>query len=185
MGILALLLVLLMIPLTFVLIVYNNLINDRNMADKAFSSIDVMLKRRWDLIPNLVAAVKGYLQHESEVLQRVTRLRSGAIEAKSDAQRLPLESELTGALLQLRGVVERYPELKASENMLYLQRSLAECEEQISAARRAYNAAILQYNNRIQIFPNNLVAGWFGFRPREFFQIPNPEREVPRISRFD
>lgn len=183
MGIFCPLVVLVMIPLIFVLIVYNNLINDRNLADKAFSSIDVMLKRRWDLIPNLVSTVKGYLQHESEVLQRVTELRTRAIEAQIDARRLPLEAELTGALFQLRGVVEQYPQLKASENMLYLQRSLTECEEQISAARRAFNAAILQYNNRLQIFPNNLVARWFGFQTREFFGIPDDQRQVPKISR--
>ncbi len=168
-------------PLMFVLFIYNSLISDQNLADSAFSTVDVMLKKRWDLIPNLVAAVKGYLQHESEVLQQVAQLRSEAMAAKSASGRMAIEDELTGALGRLRGLVENYPDLKASQNMLHLQRALTECEEQISAARRTFNAAILQYNNRVEVFPHLLVARLFGFRRRDFFGIESSEREAPAI----
>jgi LemA protein len=181
-GLLCALAGLLFVPLLFVLVVYNSLIGDRNMADNAFSTIDVMLKKRWDLIPNLVAMVKGYMQHESETLQRVSELRSAAMSATDDAQRFAAESELTSALGQLRVVVEKYPDLKANENMLHLQRSLTECEEQISAARRSFNAAILQFNNRVEMFPHNLVAQWFGFQRRAFFEIETSERQAPSVA---
>lgn len=170
------------LPLLFVLFTYNGLVSDRNLADSAFSTVDVMLKRRWELIPNLVAAVRGYLRHESEVLQQVVRLRSEAMAAASLAGRWTVEQQLTGALGQLRAVVENYPELKASENMLHLQRALTECEEQISAARRTFNAAILQYNNRVEKFPHLLVAKLFGFGRRDFFAIDEPERQSPQVQ---
>jgi LemA protein len=170
------------VPLLFVLITYNGLISDRNMADNAFSSIDIMLQRRWDLIPNLVAAVKGYMDHESQVLTRVTELRTQAMTALSNSQRLTAEDQLTGALGQLRAVIENYPDLKASDSMLHLQRSLSECEEQIAAARRTFNAAVLQYNNRCQMFPQMWVAQIFGFRTRDFFGIEESQRANPQIQ---
>lgn len=169
------------LPLLFVLYIYNSLVSDQNLADSAFSTVDVMLKKRWDLIPNLVAAVKGYMRHESEVLQQVARLRGEAMAAKNTSGRIAIEDELTGALGRLRGLVENYPDLKASDNMLHLQRSLTECEEQISAARRTFNAAILQYNNRVEVFPHVLIAKLFGFRRRDFFGIEESEREAPQV----
>lgn len=169
------------LPLLFVLYIYNSLISDQNLADSAFSTVDVMLKKRWDLIPNLVAAVKGYMRHESEVLEQVARLRGEAMAATSASGRIAIEDELTGALGRLRGLIESYPELKASDNMLHLQKSLTECEEQISAARRTFNAAILQYNNRVEVFPHLLVAKFFGFRRRDFFGIEGAERAAPQV----
>jgi LemA protein len=168
--------------LLFVLGIYNGLVGDRNLADSAFSTIDVMLKRRWDLIPNLVAAVQGYMRHEADVLERVVRLRAAAMAAPDQGRRLAAESELSGALGQLRLVAEGYPELKASENVLHLQKSLNECEEQISAARRTFNAAVLQYNNRVEMFPHALVANLFGFRRRDFFAIDEAERAAPSVG---
>jgi LemA protein len=129
----------------------------------------------------LVAAVNGNMLHQSEVLERVTRLRGEAMAAASASERIAIEDELTGALGRLRGLIENYPDLKASDNMLHLQKALTECEEQISAARRTFNAAILQYNNRVEVFPHLLVARLFGFRRRNFFGIEGSEREAPQV----
>jgi LemA protein len=170
------------VPLLFVLYVYNALVSDRNLADSALGSVDIMLKKRWDLIPNLVAAVKGYMRHESEVLQDVVRLRGEAMAAGEVKERFAIERQLTGALGRLWGVVEGYPDLKSSANVLHLQKALTECEEQISAARRTFNAAILQYNNRVEMFPHMLIAKPFGFTRRDFLVIDDADRAVPKLG---
>ncbi len=175
-GIFKLLYLLIAIAVVFglgLMVIYNGLIHDRNLADSAFSTIDIMLKRRADLIPNLVQAVKGYMQQEASLLTQITELRSQALQAtRYSPEHLQAEGQLTAALGQFRAVVESYPDLKANEQFLRLQGALNECEEQIAAARRAFNAAIMQYNNRVEMFPSSLVAGAFGFQRRPFFRDP-------------
>jgi len=164
-------------------VIYNSVIGSRNAADSAFSTIDVMLKKRSDLIPNLVASVKQYMQHEAGLLEKITQLRSAATSpGVSDADRMQAEGQLTGALGQLRVAVENYPALRANENFLQLQGALNESEEQISAARRAFNAAVLDYNNSIDMFPYSIVASMNNFQRRAFFEIPEAERKNVNVK---
>ena len=166
-----------------VLLIFNGLVAKRNRCDNAFASIDVMLKRRYDLIPNLVETVKGYARHEAAVLREVTKLRARAQSGRLSAdQTVALNNRLTSLIGSIMVVVEAYPELKANESFLQLQRALNETEEQIAAARRAYNAAVADVNNAVQMFPGNLVAGTFGFRCREFLHTPEEERAVPSVA---
>src|SRR5437870_4807287 len=154
----------------FVIGIYNGLVQRRLRIDEAFAQIDVQLKRRHDLIPNLVNAVKGYMDFEQDVLTKVTEARANAIAAgaQGPAQQAEAENMLTGALRSLFAVVENYPQLKANENVLSLQEQLTTTENQISFARQHYNASVLDYNQSIQVFPNVLIAGPFGFTKREF-----------------
>lgn len=163
-----------------VLMIYNNLISHRNQAESAFSTIDVMLKKRLDLIPNLVAVAKGYMRHEAALLERVSALRSAALaNPVQSEERMEAEGQLSSALHQFQLRVEDYPELKASEQFLQLQAALNECEEQISAARRAFNASILQYNNGVEMFPGSVIAELFKFKRRAFYKIAEPQRTNP------
>ncbi|MFL5894226.1 MAG: LemA family protein [Thermoleophilaceae bacterium] len=163
----------------------NSLIRGRNKVDEAWSGIDVQLKRRHDLIPNLVETVKGYASHERETFQRVTEARAEAVAAenKPPQERAQAESGLTAAIGGIRAVAEQYPQLRATENFQRLQAQLTETEDEIQASRRIYNSNVQIYNTRIQIFPNSLVAARGDFRPREFFEIDVPsDREVPQVS---
>ena len=163
----------------------NSLIRARNKVDEAWSGIDVQLKRRHDLVPNLVETVKGYAAHERETLQRVTDARANAMAAQNapPAERSQAESGLSAALGGIHAVAEQYPQLRATENFQRLQAQLAEIEDEIQASRRIYNSNVQIYNTRIQIFPNSLVAARGGFEPREFFEIQVPtERDVPAVS---
>lgn len=178
-----LLLVLLAVLLGGVFI-YNSLIRLREQAEAAWSDIDVQLKRRYDLVPNLVETVKGYASHERETLDAVVTARSRAMSAQGPADRAQAEGMLTGALKSLFALSEAYPELRASENFGALQGTLAELEDHIQNARRYYNAVVRDYNTRIAQVPANLVAGPFGFSEREFFEIPQAETSAPRVS-FD
>jgi LemA protein len=160
------------------IVIYNSVIGSRNAVDSAFSSIDVMLKKRADLIPNLVASVKQYMQHEAGLLERIVALRNTATSpGVTEGDRLQAEGQLSGALGQLRVAVENYPNLKANENFLQLQGALNESEEQISAARRAFNAAVVDYNNSVDMFPFSIVAGMLNFQRRAFFEISESERK--------
>lgn len=165
-------------------IMYNGLIAKRNQVESVFSTIDVMLKKRYDLIPNLVDTVKGYMQHERETLERITQLRAQALNSRSDDEKVAIDNQMAAPLRQLMVAVESYPELKANQNFLHLQASLNEIEEQIAAARRAFNAAVLQYNNAIQMFPTNILAGMMNFERRAFFEISAAEREPVRVGSF-
>ncbi|NLW50266.1 MAG: LemA family protein [Candidatus Brocadiaceae bacterium] len=168
--------------LVFVLL-YNGLVFKRNRVESAFSTIDVLLKKRYDLIPNLVATVKGYATHEKEVFSEITRLRAEAIKESGHTDRsVELNNRISELLFGIMAVVEAYPELKANENFLHLQRSLNEVEEQISAARRAFNAAVMDLNNAVQMFPSSVVAGMTGFGPRRFFEATGVERAVPSVA---
>ncbi len=163
--------------------IYNGLVFRRNRVDQAFSSIDVYLKQRYDLIPNLVAAVKGYMDHEEAVFTEIAELRSKAMKAAPGSDEvIDLNNMLGRALTGLYGVIENYPELKASDNVMHLQRSLNEIEEKISASRRAFNAAITDYNNSCEMFPSSIVAGMTGHRSRRFFAIEESERVNPDAS---
>ena len=169
----------------FVIGIYNGLVGRRNRIDEALAQIQVQLKRRHDLIPNLVNAVKGYMQFEQKVLTDVTNARASAVTAGAQgsvAQQAQAENMLTGALRSLFAVVENYPELKANENVLSLQEEITTTENQISFSRQHYNASVLDYNNAIQVFPNNLLAGLFGFLKREFFEAEPEAATVPTVD---
>ncbi len=164
---------------------YNSLVRLRNQVRNAWAQIDVQLKRRHDLIPNLVETVKGYAAHERETLDSVTRARTHAMEAigHGAGAQSKAEGELSGALSRLLAVVEAYPDLKASQNFLALQEELTSTENKISFSRQFYNDSVLNFNNKIQMFPSNIVAGIFRFKTDEFFEVESPaEREVPKVS---
>jgi LemA protein len=180
----ALIVVVVLIVLIPVLM-YNSLVGKRNQVDSVFSTIDVMLKKRYDLIPNLVESVKGYMSHERETLERVARLRTQALSSRTEAEKVAVDNQIAAPLRQLMVAVEAYPQLKANENFLQLQRSLNEIEEQISAARRAFNAAVLQYNNAVQMFPTSLIAGMMRLQTRAFFETPPEERQTVKVSFSD
>jgi LemA protein len=165
--------------------IYNGLIGRRNRVDEALSQIQVQLKRRHDLIPNLVNAVKGYMQFEQKVLTDVTNARAAAVSAGAQggvAAQAQAENALTSTLRSLFAVVENYPELKANQNVLSLQEQLTTTENQISFSRQHYNATVLEYNNGIQTFPNNVFAGMFGFTRREFFEAEPEATSVPNVD---
>ena len=162
----------------FFILTYNGLVGKKNQVENAFASIDAMLKKRYDLIPNLVATVKQYAAHESDTLTEITELRAKAISGNlSSDEQVEINNQISKAMGGIMVAVENYPDLKANENFLQLQRSLNEIEEQISAARRAFNASVTDYNNAIEMFPSNLVAGMMNYTRRQLFEIPDDERE--------
>ena len=174
--------VLLLLGLTYVL-VRNSIINMRNRCDEAWSGIDVQLKRRHDLVPNLVETVKGYASHERQTFEKVTQARAAAMQAQGPEQASQAESQLSAALGGLRVVAEQYPQLRATENFQQLQRQLSELEDEIQASRRIYNSDVQQYNTRIQQFPGSIIANQGGFTAKPFFEISDAaEREAPQVS---
>jgi LemA protein len=179
----AVILVVLVLLVLFVIGVYNALVGLRNQVNNGWSQIDVQLKRRHDLIPNLVETAKGYMRHERETFEAITKARSQAVSAKNVAESSKAEGALADALSKFMLVVENYPELKANQNFLALQEELSSTENKISFARQSYNDQVLFYNNKIQMFPSNIVAGMFSFVKRDFFELETPaEREVPKVS---
>jgi LemA protein len=163
-------------------VIYNGLVRDRNKVDNAWGQVDVQLKRRYDLIPNLVETVKGYASHERETFEQVTLARSSAQSASGPAEQAQAENFLTSALRQLFAVAEAYPELRASENFANLQSELAETENRISVSRQIYNDTVLRYNNKVQTIPTNLVASMTGFAAREFFEAGEEAEEAPVVE---
>jgi LemA protein len=162
---------------------YNGMVRARNKVDEAWSGIDVQLKRRHDLIPNLVETVKGYAAHERETFQAVTDARARAMSASGPAQAGAAEGILSQALGRLFAVAEAYPQLRATENFQQLQAELTNTEDQIAAARRIYNGNVQSYNTKIQVFPNSIIAGMGGFTPREYFEIEDPgDREPVKVD---
>ena len=162
---------------------YNRLVKARNLVREGWSGIQVQLKRRSNLIPNLVDTVKGYVTHERGVLERVTELRDKSMSAESPAQRGAVEGQLSMALGRLLAVAENYPDLKANQNFLELQKSLADLEDQIQMARRYYNGTVRELNILVESFPSNLVAGTFNFTQAEFFELEDPsEAALPKVS---
>ncbi len=177
------LLVLLVLAVVGVVAVYNRLVRLRVQCDNAWADIDVQLKRRHDLIPNIVQTVKGYASHERETLEEVVSARNRAMEAEGPAAQAEAEGMLTNALKSLFALSEDYPELKAAENFRQLQSTLSEIESALQNARRYYNAVVRDFNTKVQQFPSNLVAGAFGFDTREFFALAEEsERAVPEVE---
>ena len=161
---------------------YNGLVKRRNQVDNAWSQIDVQLKRRHDLIPNLVETVKGHAAHERGTFEAVTAARANAINAQSPAEQAQAENVLSGALKSLFAVAENYPELKASEQFMQLQGSLSQTEDSIQNSRRYYNAVVRDLNTKIQVFPTNILAGMFNFTPRQFFETTEADREPVQVK---
>ena len=165
------------------IILYNGLVKKRNHVEFSFSGVDVALQNRGELIPNLVASVKAYIDHEKSTLHDITALRNRLLEVDpQSSKRFGMENELTGLLKNLMVTVESYPDLKTSENMLHLQRSLNELEEKISASRRAYNAAVMNLNNAIETFPSNVMATVYNFQTSPFFNADASARAVPNLK---
>jgi LemA protein len=161
---------------------YNGLVGSRNRVDNAWSQVEVQLKRRYDLIPNLVETVKGYASHERETFERVTQARAGAQAAQGPAEQAQAENFLTQALRQLFAVAEAYPELRASENFQRLQEDLSDTENRIAVSRQIYNDSVLTFNNKVQQIPTNIVASMTGFTVREFFEAGESAQEAPRVE---
>ncbi len=175
--------VVLLLFVVFVIGIYNSLIRLRNQVDNSWSQIDVQLKRRHDLIPNLVETAKGYMKHERETFEAITNARSQAMGARSVSEASKAEGALGEALSKFMLVVENYPDLKANQNFLALQEELTGTENRIAFARQSYNDQILFFNNKIQMFPSNIIAGMFSFGKRDFFEVEiAAEREAPKVS---
>jgi LemA protein len=171
------------IAVAYTIATFNGLIRLQQRADEGFSDIDVQLKRRHDLIPNLVETVKGYASHERQTLENVTAARNAAVAATGPEAQGRAENQLTGALRQLFAVAENYPDLKASQNFLELQNELTDTEDKIQAARRFYNMTVRDLNIKVQSFPSSVIANQRGIQKREFFELEEPaDREVPTVS---
>lgn len=176
------LLIILAVVLLWLILTYNGLITSRNRVDEAWSDIEVQMKRRYDLIPNIVNTVKGYAAHEEGVFTKVTQARAAAMSAKSMKEHAQAENMLSETLKSLFAVSENYPALRASDNFLQLQHELTDAEDKIMAARRFYNANTRDFNTKLQVFPQNLIAGTFGFVKREFFDAPDVALETPQVT---
>jgi LemA protein len=171
------------LPIVYVVLTYNTLVALRNHISDAWGNIDTELKRRYDLIPNLVATVKGYAAHEREVLERVTQLRAECMANNGTTNEQALtENELVRAIQKLLAVVENYPKLKADKNFLELQRELVNTEDRIQAARRFFNGNVRDYRNKCETFPSSIIAGMFGFEEKDFFNVDPSVREVPKAD---
>jgi LemA protein len=166
----------------WIVLAYNRLVSLRNQVDNAWRQIDVQLKRRHDLIPNLVEAVKGYMQFERDTLTQVVEARAKAVSAPDQASRMAAENQITSGLGKLLAVMENYPQLKADENVLKLQEELTTTENQLAFARQSYNDVVLDLNTRIQTFPSNLIASNFGFKAADYFKGAPEEQAVPKVD---
>src|SRR4030042_1466226 len=183
MGTLLVVVVIVVLLIVFLIGLYNTLVGLRNQVDNAWSQIDVQLKRRHDLIPNLIETAKGYMQHERGTLEAVTNARSQAMGAKNVADAAKAEGVLGRALSKFLLTVEAYPDLKANQNFLALQEELSSTENKIAFSRQAYNDQVLFFNNKTQMFPSNIIAGMFNFSKRDFFEIEDfAEKAVPKVS---
>lgn len=175
-GIVALLII-------WIIAIYNGMVKMRNKVDKEWRNIDVQLERRYALIPNLIETVKGYAKHEQGTFEKITQYRSRAMNAKTIAEKADANNQLTSALSGLSVQMEAYPELKANTNFLQLQEELASTENKISFSRTIYNEVVTDYNNKIQIFPNNIFAGMFNFKAKDLFEVSTTEaKEAPKVS---
>ena len=176
------LLIIIVAIVAWAIFAYNRLVSLRNQVDGSWRQIDVQLKRRHDLIPNLVEAVKGYMQFERDTLTQVVEARAKAVSAPDQASRIAAENQITAGLGRLLAVMENYPQLKSDQNVLKLQEELTTTENQISFARQAYNDVVLDLNTRIQAFPSNLIANNFGFKPAEYFKAEPEAQAVPKVD---
>lgn len=175
--------IILLILVLILILMYNSLVAKKNQVENIFASIDTNLKKRYDLIPNLVASVSKYMEHEKSLLEEVTKLRSEANRPNiSDEEKIALDAKLTSALGSIMVAVENYPQLKANENVIHLQHTLHEVEEQISAARRAYNQAVTDYNNAIEMVPTNFMASLMNYKRKEVFEIVESQRQNVNVK---
>jgi LemA protein len=183
----AIIIILVVVLLVVIVVgIYNSLVKLRNNRENAFANIDVQLKQRHDLIPQLVATVKGYAQHEKELLTRVTEARAAAMSATGINDKIHAENQLSSALAGLKVSLEAYPDLKANQNFLQLQQEISDIENKLAATRRYFNTATREYNNKVMTFPSNILAGMFGFQKEPMFEVPQAERatleQAPQIS---
>jgi len=176
------LLIIIVVIAAWVVAIYNSLVVLRNRIENAWSQIDVQLKRRTDLIPNLIETVKGYAAHEKEVFTKVTEARAALVHAEGVQDRAQANNMLTGALKTLFAVAENYPELKANQNFMMLQEELAGTESKVAYARQFYNDTVLKYDNRREKFPSNIIANMFGFKDREYFEVAEADREPVKVD---
>lgn len=172
----------LVVAVTGLIVLYNSMASLRIRTQEAWAGIDAQLKRRYDLIPNLVDTVKGYMAHERKAFEEVARLRAAAMGAATPEGKAQAEAGLSGALKTVFALAESYPELKSNTNFLSLQQSLSDVEDALQNARRYYNAVVRDYNTRLATFPGNMVAPAFGFHPAQFFEAPAAEKAVPKVS---
>ena len=179
---LIIILVVVVLIVMYVINTYNGLVQSRNKVRDQFSQIDVQLKRRFDLIPNLVETVKGYAKHESETLEKVIQARNNYANAKTEAEKVEAANEMTRGVMNIMALAESYPELKANTNFMDLQNQLKEVEDKIGYARQFYNDTVLMYNNKIEMFPSNLIASMFGFKKETFFEADTKERENVQVK---
>ena len=177
-------LIILAVVAVFVVGIYNGLIQFRNRCNNSWAQVDVQLRRRYDLIPNLVETVKGYAQHEKETFQKVTDARAQALNAGTVQDQGQAENMLTGALKSLFAISENYPELKANQNFMMLQEELAGTESKIAYARQFYNDTVMKFNTKQQVFPSNIIANMFNFQEKEYFEIEEPEAKEPVKVKF-
>lgn len=168
--------------LLYFLVTYNKLVTMRNSVHEAFATMDVYLKRRWDLIPNLVETVKGYAKHEQETLKQITGLRGGSYDSLSDDQKVQTNNALTKGIMKIMAIAEAYPELKANTNFMALNNELANIEKDIAQSRKYYNAVVKEYNNKVQMIPSNIVAGIAGFKSAEMFAAAEAERANVKVQ---
>ena len=175
-------LVVLILVVLYVISTYNSLVGLRNKVHDQFSQVDIQLKRRFDLIPNLVETIKGYAKHESETLEKVIAARNNYVNAKTDNEKVDASNALTSGISKLFALSESYPELKANSNFMDLQSQLKEIEEKISYARQFYNDSVLMYNNKVEMIPSNIVASIFGFKKSDFFEADEKERENVQVK---
>ena len=168
--------------IVWIIAIYNNLTIGRNKVKNAFAQIDTVLQRRFDLIPNLVETVKGYAAHEQSVFENVTKARAGYMSAKTNAEKLEAENELTSTLKTLFAVAENYPELKSNQNFLKLQEDLKVTEDKVSFSRQFYNDTVTMYNTKLQVFPSNIIAGMFNFSARDLFKSDDEARKNVKVD---
>lgn len=163
-------------------VVFNNLVKQNNKVKEAFSTMDVYLKKRWDLIPNLVETVKGYAKHESDIFKEVTEIRSNAYDSMSDEQKIKTNEQLTNGISKIMAIAEAYPELKANDNFLNLQNSLTSVEDEIAQSRKYYNAVVRDFNNLVEMVPSNIVAKITGFKTKSMFEVDSNEKENVKVE---
>jgi len=176
-------LIILIVVAIIIILMYNSLVAKKNQVDNIFASVDTQLKKRYDLIPNLVASVSKYMDHEKSILEEVTKLRAEANKPNiSDEHKMALDKKMSAALGSIMVAVEDYPELKANENVMHLQHSLNEIEAQIAAARRAYNQAVTDYNNALEQIPTNILANMMNYKPKKVFEIDESERKNVNVK---
>ena len=174
--------VLLLITVAYVIVTYNSFVKSNILVEEAFSTMDVCLKKRWDLIPNLVEVVKGYAKHEKTTLEELVKIRSNVYDDMSNPEKINTNIKLNESISKLMVIAENYPELKANENFLELSKSLVKIEDEISKSRRYYNAVVKNFNNKVRLIPSNLVALIFGFKEKKMFEASDEERENVSID---